>query len=154
MIRQMMALTHLAFGFLTALFSIQFLHPKNQILFLILVMFGSLLPDLDHPRSKLGRKTKVLAWLFQHRGFMHSIYAVIIMFMLSRLIFWNAIYVWALPLGYLSHLVSDSFSKEGIMFFHPLSKAKLRGIVRTGSSAEYIILLILFFLGTWKLLLI
>ncbi|MBU0461327.1 MAG: metal-dependent hydrolase [Nanoarchaeota archaeon] len=147
-----MALTHLVFGFLTALFAVQFIHPHNQVLFVILIVFASLLPDLDHPKSKLGRKTKIFAWLFEHRGFMHSIYAVIIIFMVSKLIFGDQIYVWALPIGYLSHLVADSMSKEGIMFFHPLSKARIRGMIKTGSSLEYVLLIVLFVLSAWKLL--
>ena len=147
-------MTHLALGFLTALFAMQVLSPENQILFLILVLFGSLAPDLDHPDSKLGKRTKIFAYLFEHRGFMHSIYAVAIFFFISYLLFNTSVYLWAVPLGYLSHLISDSISKEGIMFFHPLSKARLRGFIRTGSMAEYAIFIALFCLAVWKLILI
>ena len=149
-----MGMTHLALGFLSALFAMQVLSPENQILFLVLVLFGSLAPDLDHPDSKLGKRTKILAYLFEHRGFMHSIYAFSIFFFISYVLFGTSVYLWAVPLGYLSHLISDSISKEGVMFFHPLSKARLRGFIRTGSMVEYVIFILLFGLGVWQLIII
>ena len=148
----MMATTHLVFGFLAGLFGIQFLHPSNQVLFMILVLFGSLLPDIDHPRSKLGRNVKFVSWLFEHRGFTHSIYAVILVALITNIFTDNPVNTYALMIGFMSHLVADSFSKEGVMFFHPLSKAKLRGVIKTGSTAEYLLFLLLLAITIVKLI--
>ena len=148
----MMATTHLLFGFLFGLFGIQFLHPYNQVLFMILVLFGSLLPDIDHPRSKLGRKVKFVSWLFEHRGFTHSIYALILVALISNSLTSNLNNTYGLLIGFMSHLVADSLSKEGVMFFHPLSKAKIRGIITTGSAAEYVLFVFLLALTIVKLI--
>lgn len=57
---------------------------------------GSLLPDTDHRRSILGRWIPM--WLFfKHRGFMHSIPALIIAYLIHP----------ALGLGYATHLLLD-----------------------------------------------
>jgi len=147
-----MAITHLAFGFLSALFSIQYLHPKNQILFLVLVLVGSLLPDIDHPKSTLGKRFKIFGWLFEHRGFWHSINALAIFAFISFLLFQTSAYFYALPIGYVSHLVTDMITKEGVMWLHPLSKTRINGMIKTGSLLEYLFFIIVFVLGVLKLL--
>ncbi len=132
--------THLAFGFLIGLLSINYLAPRNQVLFMALCLFGSLLPDIDHPRSKVGRHVRIIGVLFEHRGFFHSGFAVAgliaLFFFLSRL----NVYALGLIVGYASHILIDMTTKEGIMLLHPLSKFRITGIVRTGASLEYLLL--------------
>ena len=134
----MMFKTHIVIAFLFGLLGITFFHPSNQVLFISVVMIGGLLPDIDHPRSKLGRHFRPFMFLFEHRGFFHSFLMLPVIAVL--LYFANLPYL-ALPtiVGYKSHLLSDLVTKEGIMPFHPISRFRLRGFIKTGGLIEIII---------------
>lgn len=144
--------THLAIGFLVGLLSMHYLHPQNQILFMVLILLGSLLPDIDHPNSTIGRKTKIIALLFEHRGFFHGFLSIIpLLFLLSFVL--TKIQLVAVALGYASHLLSDALTIEGIMPLHPLTRWRLRGFLRTGATYETVILVALVVLDAmmlWK----
>lgn len=135
----MMYYTHLAFGFLTAVSLMNLFNTGNRYIFLSLVLVGSLLPDLDHPDSKFGKKagilSKIIESVFGHRGLMHTFYIAAAIALLIYYIFRPA-YGIAIFLGYMSHLVIDGFTKQGINFLHPLSKLHLSGFVETGSVIE------------------
>ena len=147
----MMFKTHLAFGFLVGLFSISHFHPSNQILFLVLVVFASILPDIDHPKSKLGKYFKPIGFLFEHRGFFHSLFVLPVIALLLYLLTKNFVYCLPILIGYSSHLITDMLTKEGIMPFHPLSRKAIRGFMYTGKGAEYILFIVLLVLDFWKL---
>ncbi|MEM4336425.1 MAG: metal-dependent hydrolase [Candidatus Woesearchaeota archaeon] len=135
--------THIVVGFLAALFLIEHINYKNQILFTALVVIGSLLPDIDHPKSKIGKNFKIISMFFEHRGFFHSLFVMpllaLIIFYLTRTNYYS------IPLltGYLSHIVMDLLTKEGVMLFHPLSKMRIRGLVKTGGILEKILFFII-----------
>ncbi|MBI1970803.1 metal-dependent hydrolase [Candidatus Woesearchaeota archaeon] len=136
----MMFKTHLAIGFLVGLIAMHYIQPSNQVLFMILILLGSLLPDIDHPNSTLGRKTKIIALLFEHRGFFHGFLSIIpLLFLLSFIL--TKVQLIAVALGYASHLLSDALTVEGIMPLHPLSRWRLKGFLRTGAFYEGIFLL-------------
>lgn len=142
--------THIAFGFLFGVITIPYLSPLNQILFMALVMFGALLPDIDHPQSKLGSKFKIIGYLFEHRGFFHSF---LVMPLIALLIYYfTKSYTYAIPLviGYASHLVSDMITKEGIMPIHPFARLRLRGFIKTGGAFEYVIFLLVVLFAAYK----
>jgi inner membrane protein len=143
--------THVAFAFLIGLFAITFLHPSNQILFMSLVVFAGLFPDIDHPKSKLGSKLKVIGWLFEHRGFFHSIFMLILISLLTFIIS-NKIYAAAVFLGFFSHISIDAITKQGIMPFHPISKRSIKGFVGTSSILEYLIFSAITILSIYKLI--
>lgn len=147
----MMGRTHMLFGFLVGLFAIGILHPSNQILFIFLVVLGALLPDIDHPESKVGSKVKIVGKMFEHRGFFHSLFAVVL-FVVPFWYFTSRIYAYAILIGVVSHLAADVISHMGIMPFAPLSKLKLRGFIKTNSVGENIILVVVFCLSVWKLI--
>ena len=146
----MMWKTHLLFGFLIALILLPYINPENQILYVAIVLFGSLLTDIDHPDSKFGRKLKIIGMLFEHRGFFHSLFALAL-FTVPFFLF-NLDYI-AIPLliGYGSHIFIDSFSYQGIMFLHPLSRWKIKGFMKTGGFAEKILFFFLLIIFLWKL---
>ncbi|MBW2999162.1 metal-dependent hydrolase [Candidatus Woesearchaeota archaeon] len=147
----MMFVTHIALGFLAGLFGIGFFHPNNQILFIILVLFGAAFPDIDSTKSKLGRKFKIIGLLFEHRGFFHSFFALAGILFLVFILSHNMVYVYAMLIGYLSHLLSDSLTIQGIMPLHPVSKKAVKGFIKTGKLAECAILFLLIALSIWKL---
>lgn len=67
-------------------------------------LLGSLLPDIDHPRSVLGRMN-LLSPLFKHRGFTHTFFGCfIIVLPFAYLSFVSMVEVF---LGCCTHLVAD-----------------------------------------------
>jgi len=134
----MMFKTHLAFGVLMALLAVQILQPTNPWLFGLLIVIASSLPDIDTPDSKIGRKVKVIGWIFEHRGFFHSLAACFLFSVLTYAITKNTFYSIAFLIGYGSHLLMDSITKEGVMPFFPL-RFRLRGFFRTGHLLEFVV---------------
>ncbi|HLC58244.1 MAG TPA: metal-dependent hydrolase [Candidatus Nanoarchaeia archaeon] len=139
----MMYKTHLALGFLIGILTSEFLGGSHPIIYIILVTFFSSLPDIDHPKSKIGRKFPFISWpinlIFSHRGFFHSVFPPIILLIVFK--YFNLdIIAYPIAVGYIAHLLGDTITKEGITFFHPVSKFRLRGPMRTGRFLEHIIM--------------
>jgi len=144
--------THVAFGFLAGIVALPYLHISNQILFISLVMLGALLPDIDHPKSKIGSKFKVIGFLFEHRGFFHSFFVIPLAALIIYYFTHSYTYILPLCIGYISHLISDAVTKEGIMPFHPLTRLRLRGFIRTGGALEHIFLFAVVILSVYKII--
>jgi len=144
--------THIVFAFLVGLLGIQYFSPGNQILFMILVLFGGLLPDIDHPKSKLGRYFRPVMFLFEHRGFWHSF--LVLPLIAALLFFVLDLPQFALPIviGYISHLVSDMMTVEGIMPLHPISRFRLHWAIKTGSTVEVMLFTLLILVSGYFLL--
>lgn len=85
----------------------------------MLITLGSLFPDIDHPKSILG-KYNVMASLMKHRGFMHTIPAILLLYI--PFISVNPIIYFYFAWGYIFHLIGDSLTKTGIMWLYPLKK--------------------------------
>ena len=111
-----------------------------------MALASALLPDLDHPRSLLGRQlpwiSGPLSRLFGHRGFTHSLLAV-------GMAVWGLAQVeapWllsgavkdALIVGYLSHLLGDWLTPMGIPLLWPWRRRfRLPGLpIRSGGGYE------------------
>lgn len=122
-------------------------------LLLPLILLGSLLPDIDEPRSFIGRKfpliSRIFSISFSHRGFTHflifpSIFVVVGAIFTHPLI--TPIF-FALAYGIFLHQIGDMLTISGIPhYFFPISRKKavlLPQILRfrTGSIAEKIILI-------------
>lgn len=87
-----------------------------------------LLPDIDHPSSLLGRR---LRWIsvpisraFGHRGFTHSLIAIVAGLWLLHLKLPEALWLPAdvmqgMVLGYLSHIVADMLTPAGVPLLWP-----------------------------------
>src|ERR1700712_4213634 len=105
----MMARSHVIIGVATwiAAAPMLLIHPFNP-LYLGLAVAGSLLPDIDHPKSWVGRRTRpistAIATTFSHRGINHSAIAVIGLTTLLLHAGYHRGSVAALAVGYLSHL--------------------------------------------------
>lgn len=147
----MLARTHLAVGFLTAVFLFPILNIKWYFLFPA-VLIGSILPDIDHEGSKINKIipiTKHFAKFFKHRGFFHTVYPVLLFLFLEFSIKLNGIGI-ALSIGYLSHLLSDCLTPMGINLLHPLAKLKVEGFIPTGGFAELVLFLFVFLVSITK----
>jgi len=145
--------THLAFSFLIGILLIKYLSIQNQILFIIIFMLFSLFPDIDEIKSKISQKIKPLAWIINfflgHRGLMHSIWIPIILYLL--LFIFNINIAIAASFGYLSHLLLDCFTVQGIRLLWPYKK-RLKGFIKTGSWLEYLVLIALLIADVYLLI--
>jgi len=134
--------THIAFSFLISLLFIHVLNTENQILFMILVLFGSMLPDIDSLNSKISNKIpilpKILSLFVKHRGIFHSIFMALA---ISYIIYLFTGYFSGFLIGYLSHLVADAMTKSGIAFLYPFSKKRVKGFIKTGFISENLMFL-------------
>ena len=98
---------------------------------------GSLMPDIDHPHSKMGRRRKRLSKIVSktcgHRGWTHTLLALILIlgglfYIVYRLpVYQELIGCWSLGfgLGYLSHLILDTFTAQGTPLFKPFSSKNI-----------------------------
>jgi len=134
--------THLAFGLLISLLAFNFLNIENKILFVIIVLFFSLFPDIDETNSKIGRRSKLLSWpinfFLGHRGLIHSIHIPVLLYIIFKI--FNQDIAYAAVIGYLSHLIGDSITKAGIKPLYPLN-IKISGFLKTGSLLEKVMFL-------------
>ena len=103
------------------------------------------MPDIDHPKSKLGRKLKILSYpinfIFGHRGLFHSLFIALSSSFLIWIIFGD--YYIPFFIGFLSHLIADGITKQGIDFTYPFNFFKVTGMIKTGSFIEKVIFLLL-----------
>ena len=140
--------THFAFGLLVGLLSLDFFNIKNKILFMLIVLFFSVFPDIDERRSKIGKKTKLVSgiinFIFGHRGLVHTIYIPLILFF----IFYNMNKEMGIAVlaGYFSHLFLDALTKIGITPLYPIINKRIDGFVKTNSLLEKIFFLVVIFL--------
>lgn len=108
---------------------------------------GSLLPDIDMKSSYISKVVpiihKVYGKKFKHRGFTHSLLALFIMYLWTRLMialvegeFGIALFVQGVFLGCVSHVVLDLFTKEGVYLFSPFGKSISVAKLKTSSRKE------------------
>ena len=143
----MLAKNHIVFGAscYTALAMVDPHIPVNAVA-LVVVMLSSLLPDIDHPGSWLGRRLKIisvpLSNIIGHRGFTHSLLAVFLIVYCLLSYFYNLNYILlAIFIGYLSHILADFLTKSGVPLLWPAKNRFFMPILafRTGSYVEYLV---------------
>jgi len=124
---------------------------------LTLSVIGGLLPDIDAPRSEISEKVGCLGWFIRlfikHRGPTHEPIVAVLLLVLC----WRTPYLFALALGYASHLLADGLTKEGLPLFHRWRLHLLPKFARftTGTLPEYLICVavgVWLWLYTWPLI--
>ncbi len=148
----MMFKTHMAAGLLVAVVALNFVSPEKQLLFAFLLLIGAAFPDIDHPKSRMGQMFWPIAYLFEHRGFFHSFFAIVIFPVMFFLLSGSLVYSVGFLLGYASHIFTDLLTTQGVMPFHPLLKFKLRGFMHTGAYYEYALFFVLIAVSIFVLL--
>ena len=125
--------THVAIGLAVALYFAG--KVTSPLLFVPVVLFASLFPDIDSGFSYLGRKPifKPVQMVSSHRGIIHSYTMAIILS--AALAFFYPILALPFFLGYSFHLFADSFTSQGIRPFWPL-KAMSTGSVAVGGKID------------------
>jgi inner membrane protein len=106
----------------------------NFLVFMLIAIFGSMMPDIDNPSSKLGKNIKIVGYVFKHRGFFHSLPSLILFTFISYR-FLNVIWTFAFFLGYFSHLILDNMTYQGIYWLYPL-KYRIKGFTKSKSLFE------------------
>ncbi|MDP6648230.1 MAG: metal-dependent hydrolase [Candidatus Woesearchaeota archaeon] len=147
--------THLAFGLLVSLFTINLFDINNELFFVLIVIFFSIFPDIDERKSKIGKKYKktsaIINFIFGHRRFFHSIYIPLILYLAIYNI--NNEMGIAILAGYFSHLFMDALTKNGIRPLYPIINKRINGFIKTNSIIEKIFFLIIILLTVYALLL-
>lgn len=113
-------------------------------------VIGSLFPDIDHRQSYIAHKAPVASLaastVFKHRGFLHSPVFILLAGILltagsrtmmsgSQLLLMNQFITGFLP-GMLSHIILDTFNKQGIPWLWPYKKRFRLLTIRTDSIME------------------
>ncbi len=152
-----MAYTHALFALALVIIPTAYLSGAPVGPFIIIVVIAaSLLPDIDHPSSMIGRAIKPVSLIIHetvgHRSLTHSIVAIAgLTIVVSAIVFkydLRIIYIYTFVLGYASHILADMLNTTGVELLYPDKKRysilHKRGI-RVGSPGETI--LSLFLLG-------
>jgi len=144
--------THILLGITLFIVIKDFFKGGNEIVFFLLVLLGSIFPDIDSPNSKINQWSgfigKIVTLFANHRGVFHSLPLYLILFFLITF-FWSKYYASALFIGYLAHIIGDGITRGGVKIFYPFSFFKIRGPVKVGGYFEWVIfgfLIIIIFL--------
>jgi len=154
----MTAPTHIVFGIFstTGLFSLMSLSLHKDLPAVGAAILGSLLPDLDSPKSSLGRLLPFISVPLErrwgHRTITHGLAVLFGLAMVLMPLYWlyPTLYA-ALLIGYMSHLLADCMTLSGVPLFYPSPSVYVlpgnpRFRVKTGSLAERGVLLVLILL--------
>ena len=138
--------THILLGIIVFILAKDYFHAANNLIFFLILLLGSILPDIDERHSKVNRWSgfigQITTFFAKHRGFFHSLLFFIILFFLIAH-YWNINYAWALMLGYLAHIMGDGITRMGVQIFYPFSDFKFKGPVKVGGMLEILIMIIL-----------
>lgn len=135
----MLKRTHLALGFALAFYFMPNI-KSNKFIFLGIVLFASILPDIETGFLSKGKGGLLNFWpfkWFKNKNWLFHTYT----FLIPIIIFFSFFYpVWAFPffLGYSFHLFLDSFSPQGITPFWPLKK-KSTGMITPGGKIDFVL---------------
>lgn len=124
--------------------------PTAQAAVMTGALIGSLFPDIDHRQSYISHKAPVASFaastVFKHRGFLHSplfiILAGTILTAGSRSMLAGTQLQTAMMFlsgfipGMISHIILDTFNKQGIPWLWPYSKRFRLLSIRTDSIME------------------
>lgn len=119
-------------------------------------LFGGLIPDIDHPKSKISNMTlatkivsNAITATTSHRGVCHSLLFIGLVsflfqtFAVKYISFITPSVIWWLTAGMLSHLVLDMMNPTGVNLFWPFGKKHHFMKIKTGSSGEKVVSFIL-----------
>ncbi len=122
-----------------------FSYIGNPVIFLLVVFFATLFPDIDSKFSKIGHHKifRIFNFFMKHRGITHSFTFLAVLLLLIFLSFREILLSFAS--AYSLHLLLDAITINGISPLYPL-KWRLKGKIKTGGIIENT--LFLFFIVT------
>ena len=152
----MISATHISFGVLLTEFILTSLGIEPNTTTLALSGIGSLLPDIDTPKSALGRIfpfSKIIEHKYGHRQITHSwIFIVIALVLFCPFILFLGFLKYAgIIIGVISHIMIDMANPSGVPLFYPNSSRFVfpenkSSRIEVNSKKEYILLAVLLFL--------
>ncbi len=106
--------------------------------FVIVALIATLIPDFDSKFSSTGKHFLLRPFQFflKHRDILHSFSFAILLTLFFVLFF--PIFSFGFFVGYVSHLIADSFTIWGIKPFYP-SKKIVSGKIQTGGKLESVL---------------
>ena len=135
----MMAISHVLVGGAVWTATVYATGQPSEPSALGLAALGALLPDIDHPKSWVGKRLALislpLATLIGHRGVSHSLLAVAVLAIFLGMAGPSHLAA-PLAVGYLSHLLADGLTLSGVPLFWPFKRTHGIPLIRTGSMAE------------------
>jgi len=136
----MLIRTHLLITLFFALIFLSFV--DNKIIFILIALAATFLPDIDSEFSKIGKFLifRPLQLFIEHRGFFHSL-TFLALAVIPLIIFIPPL-VFPFSLGYGSHILADGLTIQGIRPFYP-SRKKISWKIKTGGTSELILFIIL-----------
>ena len=142
----MMFKTHLAFSLLVSLLTFKYF-GLNPYIFILICTIAGTLPDIDHPKSKVRIPiiSNIINFFFGHRKLFHSIFFIIIVALIIKSIFPG--YHIPFEIGYLSHIILDALTKQGINFIYPIRQLTVKGFIKTNSFLEKVLFFVLILLN-------
>lgn len=118
--------THASCGFLVGALAIEYYETDLfiSVTVVTLAIISSLLPDICHAQSRIGRRFKfisiIIRLLFGHRTFTHSILFVSIIAALLYMIQTPNYYLITIICGLLSHVILDILTPRGVKLLYPI----------------------------------
>lgn len=117
----------------------------EDVLFLGGLIFGAMLPDIDHTSSRIGRAVpyidNFISSVFGHRTLTHSLLFLILGYWLFHILSWPESLEIGILLGILSHIILDMLTVQGVKFLWPVRiRVGVPFGIRTGGSIEKVIL--------------
>jgi len=111
---------------------------NNQLVFVIVALIATIIPDIDHSDSVIGKRLifRPLQFFIKHRGMIHSFTIAVLISVLIAIFF--PVASLGFFLGYSVHLLCDSFTREGIEPFWPFDY-KIKGYLTTGEKYEEVL---------------
>ena len=150
----MMWKTHLAGALLLGLLLRSFFPSAESIVFYVVVISASFIPDIDHPSSWINNRlkvTKIISAFVKHRGIFHSGLFGVSLTVLTYL-FISKTYAWPLLIGFFSHILLDGLTREGVNLLHPLGTLHMRGPIITNSLQETVTFGLILLGVAWQVL--
>lgn len=129
---------------------------------------GSIAPDIDHPQSKVGRKFLIkpisifINKVFGHRTITHSL--IMSLFMSIALVASTSLFsgligfiytnlIIGFCVGWISHLILDIITIEGIPIYYPFIKKKYNIFkFKTNKDEELVSMIVILFTGILMML--
>jgi len=146
----MLGVTHVLFGLLVGTTFSHVYGPNANFLFF--AALGAVFPDIDHPKSLLGRFVQPVGWFSQHRGFLHSLLGgvafTIVLFLLADMAGHGPLLPLAFLVGFISHLFLDGSTKRGVYALWP-AKLKFSGRRKVGSLPEKVLQVVIVVFLVW-----
>jgi inner membrane protein len=147
--KNMQGNTHILGGIATGTIYLHYVGPVDgEVLFFSGLMFGALLPDIDHKSSKIGRAVplidNIISSAFGHRTFTHSLLILILGYWLFQTISLPVSLELGILLGMVNHILLDMLTVDGVKFLWPF-KVRVGIPVGVKSGGPFEQALIVFF---------